>query len=647
MAFIYRADRDPNIFHISSSQVGPGEYLDKKPKISPRQNKEPFLTSAEKFTNQININETPGPGSYYQDTQKLNNIKKIEKSNYNYNNDLVFARIKKNIVTLNPTEKLGFDSKAKRFISDGLIKTNSEFYKTPGPGQYFPSIINDAQNANNKNKRFNQNKTKLAFIKSNSTSNMNISQEKIGLATVIIESNNNNNKKENNKLRKTFQYDNYACRPKLYNIQKFREIMQYNNKNNKTFNENTNSLYSTNYSDNKKRTRNKQNFRIFDINEEYSIIKNSEDKLNTGNTELRKEILDFFKTYNSNNKNAMKSRINFCKKRNMKKIDNKKIDDIDKLLEAKPPGPGYYFDILCKPIKYSKIQNYFTKEKKFHQLKKPWTQLGPGQYFIAPNIRNKSNSINKDIPFGSNEKRNNTFLCLENTRNNPGPGNYEFQPFTKDIEKEKEEHPLLDVQFGFTGERFNDNYTMRDKYNTPGPGYYISNNDNKQNNNKDLKLLIHPAKTSEKFNIKKITNTNKNKFLNGKYTSLEEYKFRDNVPPVGYYYPEYFSTIEYKNRINLMNSKNADICFNKSITKSLKKSDSAPNIVGPGYYITNKEKKKNISINENHPPFFSSQDKKSFPEKKKKIKINFGELNKYQMKDYFQWNKKSFNVIFV
>ena len=29
--------------------------------------------------------------------------------------------------------------------------------------------------------------------------------------------------------------------------------MQYNNKNNKTFNENTNSLYSTNYSDNKKK----------------------------------------------------------------------------------------------------------------------------------------------------------------------------------------------------------------------------------------------------------------------------------------------------------------------------------------------------------------------------------------------------------
>ena len=28
MAFIYRADKDPNIFRISSSVVGPGEYLD-------------------------------------------------------------------------------------------------------------------------------------------------------------------------------------------------------------------------------------------------------------------------------------------------------------------------------------------------------------------------------------------------------------------------------------------------------------------------------------------------------------------------------------------------------------------------------------------------------------------------------------------
>ena len=647
MAFIYRADRDPNIFHISSNVVGPGEYLDKKPKISPRQNKEPFLTSAEKFTNQKN--ETPGPGTYYQDTQKLNNIKKIEKSNYNYNNDLVFARIKENIVTLPPTEKLGFDSKAKRFIPDGFIKTNSYFYKTPGPGQYFPSIINEAKNANNKNKRFNQNNSKLTFIKSYSTSNMNISQEKIGLASVIIESkNNNSNKKEKNKLRKTFQYDNFACRPKLYNLHKFKEIMQYNNinsNNNKTCNENMNSLYSTNYSDNKNRTRNKQNCRIFDINEEYNMMKNSERKYNNGNSELRKEILDFFKTYNSICKNSMKSRINFCKKRNKKKIDNKSINYFDKLLEAKSPGPGYYFDILCKPIKYSKIQNYFTKEKKFHQLKKPWTQLGPGQYFIASNTRNKSNSNNKDIPFGSIEKRNNTFLCLENTINNPGPGNYEFQPFTKDIEKD--EHPLVDVQFGFTGERFNDNYTMRDRYNAPGPGYYISNNDNKINNNKDLKSLIHPSKTREIFNIKKIPNSNENQFLNGKYTSLEEYKFRDNVPPVGYYCPEYFSTIEYKNRINLMNSKNADICFNKSITKSLKKSDSAPNIVGPGYYITNKEKKKNSNNDKKHPPFFSSQEKKSFPEKKQKIIINIRDLNKYHMSDYFQWNKKSFNVIFV
>ena len=642
MAFIYRAEKAPNIFQVSSNVVGPGEYLDNLPKFSQRQNKQPFLSSAEKFTTQIN--ETPGPGTYYQDIQKLNNIKKIEKSIHNDNIDLVFARIKKDVVTLRPTEKLGFDSKAKRFISDGLIKPYSELNKTPGPGQYFPSIINKV---NKKNKRFNSNISKLSFFKSNSNINMNIFPEKTGLATVIIES---NAKKENNKLRKTFQYDNFACRPKFFNKRKYNEIMQYNNKN---LNDNTISLYSTNYSDNKKK--NKKILRVFDMNGEKNKIKDLENSNNDGDIEGKKIINDFFKIYNLDKKNAMKNRINFCKKLNRKKLNNKIIDEIDKFIDDKSPGPGYYFDKICMPLKYSKIQNYFTKEKRFHHLKKPWTQLGPGEYFnidknYTQDIINKKYITHKDIPFGSNEKRNNTFLGLENTRNNPGPGNYEFRPFTKDIENEG--HPLIDIQFGFTGERFNDNYSMKDRNNTPGPGYYMSklnliSNNNKENNNKDLKFLLHPSKTTDKFNIKKFTNTNKNKFLNGKYFSLDEYKFRENVPPVGYYYPEYFSTIEYKNKVNLMHSKNADICFNKSITKSLKKSDSAPNIVGPGYYVINKEKKKNIYNNEKHPPFFSSEDKKSFPKKIKKLKVSFADINKYHMSDYFKWNKKSFNIIFV
>lgn len=651
MAFIYRADKDQNLFHINSTEVGPGEYLDKFPKCSPRQNQEPFLSSSEKFQNQKN--ETPGPGTYYKDTQQLNNIKNIEKSIHNNNIDLVFARIKKDIVTLRPTEKLGFASKAKRFISNGLIKPLSDFNKTPGPGQYFPSIINKVKI---KNKRFNSNKSKLARLKSNN-SNDNISQDNIGLNTVVIE---NKNKKENNKLRKTFQYDNFACRPKLYNIRKYKEIMQ-GHYNNKSCNEN-NSLYSTNYSDNNKNiTKYKKFFRVFDMTGGYNIIKDSDNTFNTFNSNInensegKKEIYDFYKSINSENKNAMKFRINFCKKLNQKKPEKKILDDIDKFIDGKPPGPGYYFDNISPPIKFTKLQNYFTKEKKFHHLKKPWTHLGPGEYFNidknnSQNKKIKKSKSNKDIPFGSNEKRNNTFLCLEHNINNPGPGKYEFQPFIKEVENDT--NPPIDVQFGFTGKRFDDKYTMRDRYNTPGPGYYIKkiniiSDNNKKNENQDLKYLIHPSNSNDKLNIKKEADLNNNKFLNGKYSSLEQYKFRDNVPPVGYYYPEYFSTIEYKNRITLMNSNNPNICFNKGITNSVKKSQSDINIIGPGYYIINREKKEHNKNKEMHPPFFSSEDKKSFPKKKKKYKLGLDDINKYYMNEYFKWNKKSFNVIFV
>jgi len=646
MAFIYRAEKSPNVFQISSTSVGPGEYLDKSPKLSPRQNQEPFLSSADKFQEQIN--QTPGPGAYYKDTQQLNNLKKLEKSAHNENIDLVFARLKKDIITLHPGEKLGFDTKEKRF----MIKSNNEFNKTPGPGQYFPSILNSVKKINKNNNKNKLHKSKLTFLKSRP----NLSAEKSGFATVIIESKTN---KENNKLKRTFQYDNFACRPKLYNIRKYKEIMDYNNNN-----ENL-SLSSTNYSDQKNKTIFNKFIGPPDIKGGYYTLKEMENLINNGDIEGNKEILNLYKIKDSDNKNSMKYRINFCKEVNRKKVKTKFIDDIDKILEGKTPGPGYYFDSIYnyelepKKQRNKELQNYFSTVQRFHSLKKPWTNLGPGEYFNLDKNkltkkRNKKPVQNKEaIPFGSTEKRNNTFLALENTINNPGPGDYEIKPFTKDLEKDINSNS--DLQFGNSGERFNDKYTMKDKYNSPGPGYYATKinliNTNNNNNNKinynNYRILANPLKLNDRAKIKKITNIQKNPFLNGKYTSLEEFKFRENVPPVGYYYPEYFSTIEYKNKVNLMLAKNSDVCFNKGISKSLKKSDSAPNIIGPGYYNIEKQKKQNVDNNEKHPPFFSSAEKQASLPKKKKYRMSLDDLNKYYMNEYFKWNKKSYNVIFV
>ena len=641
MAFIYRADKDPNLFGISSSQVGPGEYLDKLPKFSPRQNIEPFLSSSDKLPDQIN--ENPGPGTYYKDTQKLNNLRNLEKSEHNRNIDLVVARVKKDIITLRPAEKLGFDTKAKRFNFDSSNSPNNDFNKTPGPGQYFPSILNKVEN--NKNKKFKLDKAKISLLKIK----YKIPMEQKSFSTVVIESDTN---KLNNKLRKTFQYDNFACRPKLFNIRKYKEIMENND---------NNSLSSTNYSDQKNRTKFNQFMRTYDMAGFYNF-KDMNNLYNNDNSEGKKDIYEYYKSKDSENKNAMKFRINFCKKLNRKKLKKKFEDDIDKLLEGKTPGPGYYFDDIINLEPHSKklnnthTQKFGTKVKRFNMLKKPWTDLGPGQYIkinmekLSKNNKNKDNPSNIDIPFGSKEKRNNTFLCLEKTIDNPGPGNYEFKPFTGELDKE--ENYIIDSQFGFTGERFNDKYLMRDKYNSPGPGYYkqkinsISYN-NKKYKNKSEKMLLNPSNQDNKINEDRLK-IKKNKFLNGKFYSLDEFKFRENVPPVGYYFPEYFSTIEYKNRINLMNAKSPEICFNKGLTKTLKKSDSAPNIVGPGYYNINREMKENYYSNNNvHPPFYSSAQKKSFPIKKKTQKVDLEEIGKFYMKEYFKWNKKSFNVLFV
>ena len=638
MAFIYRADKDPNIFHISSSVIGPGEYLDKLPKFSPRQNQEPFLSSSDKLPDQIN--ETPGPGTYYKDTQKLNNLKNLQKSVHNKNIDLVIARVNKDIITLHPAEKLGFDTKAKRFIFDSTNTHNRDFNRTPGPGQYFPSILNKV-----KNKRFNSDKSKIIFLKSKTR----IPLEKQGFATVVIERDTN---KMNNKLRKTFQYDNFACRPKIFNIRKFKEIMENND---------NNSLSSTNYSDRKNRTKFNKFMRTYDIIPGvFNNFREMNNSVNNDNNEGKKEIFDYYKNKDSDNKNAMKFRINFCKTINQKKLKKKPEDDIEKLLEGKTPGPGYYFENIINLEPHSKksinpkIQNFGTKVKRFYSLKKPWTELGPGEYIkinmdkYAKKHKNKDNPANIDIPFGSKEKRNNTFLCLEKTIDNPGPGNYEFKPFTGEIEKEG----LIDTQFGFTGERFNDKYTMRDRYNTPGPAYYKLKVGSIWYKNKKIKkrsenMLLNQLNYNNENNIKKVK-IEKNKFLNGKFSSLDEFKFRENVPPVGYYYPEYFSTIGYKNKINLMNANNPDIYFNKSVTKTLKKNDSAPNIVGPGYYNINREPKGNICYNnELHPPFYSSASKKSLIPRKKKYKMDLEEIGKFYMKEYFKWNKKSFNVLFV
>ena len=658
MAFIYKAEKSPNLFPPPATTVGPGEYLDKIPKITPKQNQEPFLSSSDRYIPEKN--ENPGPGTYYRDFPKVKSMKNFENSVNNRNTDLIVARVKRDGIIFNQGEKLGFDTKAKRFISTRGIGAYNELEKTPGPGHYFPSIFNITGKAY-KNKNRNRNnlikldKGKEMLFKSN----LDLSDDKVNknknflYNTIIIENETKKGKNDINKLRKTFQYDNFACRPKIFNIRKFKEIMEYNNENN--------SLTSTNYSDQRNRTKFNKFLKTYDLTDSLSFKESYHLKNNAKNVEKTKNMQKFYKNKDSENKNAMKYRINFCKKINNKTIKSQLENDFDNIFENKTPGPGYYFDDIIKDNtsfkqiipKNKNLQNYFTKVQRFYSLKKPWTNLGPGEYINIDKKNEKKrlmdNPANIDIPFGSQEKRNNTFLCLEHTIGNPGPGKYNYQQFIND--NNTNINPDIDIQFGFTGPRFNDKYDMRDKYAAPGPGYYISkinsiSYNNKKNLKKEKMIFLNQPKFTEK--IKALKKNEKNRFLNGKYASLDELKYKERIPPVGYYYPEYFSTIEYKNKMNLLNSKGSEIYNNMGVSTKLKKSESSPNIVGPGYYNINRDiNKNNIYSNALRPPFNSSEQKKSYPKKKKKYRMNFDEYFKNYAKEYFNWNKKSFNANFA
>ena len=277
--------------------------------------------------------------------------------------------------------------------------------------------------------------------------------------------------------------------------------------------------------------------------------------------------------------------------------------------------------------------------------------MGPGQYFIIdPNNKEyKDADFEKEAPFGVKDVRKNTFLLLDNTKFNPGPGEYECQSFTNNAENEINSD--VNKQFFISGERFNDKYVMRDLYSNPGPGYYepkiesISlNNEKKFYRNKD-NILFNFYKTKRK-KVKRLKKLENNQFVNGVNASVEEFKYKEEIPPVGYYFPEFFNTIDYKNKKKILDAKQEGVSFSRTISNGLKKSSSTSDLLGPGYYNINRDNRKNIYFQVN-PPFHSSSKRIQFPIKQEKYKLNADDYKTYYMKEFFNWNKKSYNVNFI
>ena len=153
MAMVFKSERNIKISsNDEQNNLGPGEYY---PFSSIQKfviNKEPFLTSSPRT--KLEIKDTPGPGSYYQDETRINYLKNIQSEKISKQNDKTNLLTKElngqlsKICFLFNTEKKGFNIKSKRF----KILNNTD--NPPGPGQYFKET---------KNKKFKKLKDKKNF----------------------------------------------------------------------------------------------------------------------------------------------------------------------------------------------------------------------------------------------------------------------------------------------------------------------------------------------------------------------------------------------------------------------------------------------------------------------------------------------------
>ena len=132
MAFVYKSERQLNKIQDSTRDIGPGEYLPQTDLKLIKISKQPFLSNVKR--NIIQVNDVPGPGSYYQDDTLITYLKNLQNEKIQEQNDKVHLLAKGNNIELQSNvEKLGFLMKERRF------KLNSD-NNIPGPGFYFPKI---------------------------------------------------------------------------------------------------------------------------------------------------------------------------------------------------------------------------------------------------------------------------------------------------------------------------------------------------------------------------------------------------------------------------------------------------------------------------------------------------------------------------
>jgi len=228
-------------------------------------------------------------------------------------------------------------------------------------------------------------------------------------------------------------------------------------------------------------------------------------------------------------------------------------------------------------------------------------RLGPGRYFRDDTFVKKSPKKNNKVPFNSNTLRSNP---LTSSQNLPGPGYYNHSlPILK---KNFAKHSIFDSSEA--------RFSEIEKVAGPGPGQYSPINQEEPKKNYKFAAAFK-ASPREKI----IPN-----------------KEEEPYPSVGQYNTDLYTSLSYSVDKKVSRPSMVNAPFN-SLKNRFDKTKKAEYNVGPGQYY-NEHK---ISKEQKSPPFQLAE--KRFKEQKGEI-VGPGE---YDRESYFDWNRKSFNVLYL
>ena len=643
MAFVFKSEREVSNEKIKTNNIlGPGEYLPLTEARKYTVNKEPFLSSMREPPQKIN--DVPGPGAYYHDETLIKYLKNIQNEKISEQNDKVHLIAKGGSVDLHPnTEKIGFNSKSKRFKVWGLESS-------PGPGQYFPMQTKKKDKASKLREEEYFSKQKIKIKKVNEFQRIPTIPSKIQEFGFEILDNGTLVQKQNPDMYKTFSGEKGdTVGPGSYEIEKptnwRRTGTEWSKlkverdfyKKAKTPKNSSTCLTSTNYSETGNNTKNsfyspmntnsmKKN--IFASNETENPIPTNLITASTQESAKNKNRIT--------EKNIFKCRILNCMRFNGKKINKK--ETFESVVRGKLPGPGYYYDpfktssFFFKPTPEFK-QFFGSKLERFSSINKDQNNLGPGEYFE----KNMNKTSIGFAPFSSKTNRFYSSFIPEGKSDIPGPGEYTLKSFTSSPLRMKTNAQTPKAKFGSNVKRFVDIGNAKWKYSIPGPGYYNSEENKSNSNNKFAKTFYG----KNIFNLIKNDYNKNNPFR--KFIFKKQLK-KEKSPPIGTYNPGMIFSIDYNNRKKVFETKNNKVAFKSTFNKKKKnqknKIDKSDINIGPGYYY---HEKKNKDLKPS-PQFYISQYQSDKWFKNQNPNVGPG---KYDIDNYYEWNKKSFNINFI